>query len=67
VQSGRSTRTNFEGEKEMSQYDLAIMAFTAALIEALPNGTDYLAVKRDVTVQLRKVGQELRYKYDWKK
>ena len=47
----------------MNNFELAVMAFTAAVIESLPNGTDYLAVKGDVMMKLRQDAQELRDTY----
>ena len=47
----------------MNNFELAVLALTAAVIESLPNATDYLPVKCDVMIKLRQDAQELRDTY----
>jgi hypothetical protein len=48
---------------KMNNFDLAVMALTAAVIESLPNGTDYLTVKGKVMEKLRQDALEIRELY----
>ena len=41
----------------MNNFELAVLALTAAVIESLPNATDYLTVKCDVMIKLRQDAQ----------
>jgi hypothetical protein len=50
----------------MGSYDIAISIISAAIMEALPKGTDYMEVKHDVVIKIRAMAQEIRDKYDGK-
>lgn len=50
----------------MNNFDAAITFFVSAVIESLPDKTDYIEVKRQAIVGLRKLAQEMRDKYKGK-
>jgi len=51
----------------MNHFEMAVMALTAAIMESLPEYTDYMAVKGEVMVKLRVDAQEIRDAYKGKK
>ena len=50
----------------MNNFEMAVMALTAAIIESLPEHTDYLAVKGEVMAKLRVDAQEIQDAYKGK-